>query len=158
MSDAKYFQRGKIHELRTELNSEKKDKQHTKKKTVLKKIVANMTMGNDMSALFPDVINCMQIPVLEIKKMVYLYFINYSRTKPDIAVMAIPTFMKDADDHNPLIRALAIRTMGYINVDKIIDALVDPLRRCLRDKDPYVRKTSAMAVAKLYMHDHELVE
>ena|ERR1043165_609704 len=85
---------GKVHELRSELNSEKKDKQHTKKRTVLKKIVANMTMGNDMSALFPDVINCMQIPVLEIKKMVYLYLIIYSRSKPDMAVMAIPTFIK----------------------------------------------------------------
>jgi len=40
------------------------------KKTALKKIVANMTMSNnDMVALFPDVIACMQIPVLEIKKM-----------------------------------------------------------------------------------------
>ncbi|RHZ77649.1 hypothetical protein Glove_174g178 [Diversispora epigaea] len=158
MSDAKYFQRGKIQELRTELNSEKKDKQHSKKKIVLKKIVANMTMGNDMSPLFPDVINCMRIPVLEIKKMVYLYLINYSRTKPDMAEMAIPTFIKDAEDHNPLIRALSIRTMSYINVDKIVDALVDPLRHCLRDRDPYVRKTAAIAVAKLYMHDKVLVE
>ncbi|CAG8552470.1 11386_t:CDS:2, partial [Racocetra persica] len=64
----------------------------------------------------------------------------------------------DVDDPNPLIRALAIRTMGYINVDKIVDALVDPLRSCLRDRDPYVRKTSATAVAKLYMHDQVLVE
>ncbi|KAG9307651.1 hypothetical protein G9A89_023216 [Geosiphon pyriformis] len=158
MSDAKYFQRGKIQELRAELNSDKKDKQHTKKKTVLKKIVANMTMGNDMSSLFPDVISCMQIPVLEIKKMVYLYLINYSRTKPDMAVMAIPTFVKDAEDHNPLIRALAIRTMGYINVDKVVDALIEPLRHGLRDKDPYVRKTAAITVAKLYMHDRILVE
>ncbi|CAI2184550.1 10818_t:CDS:2 [Funneliformis geosporum] len=158
MSDAKYFQRGKIQELRSELNSEKKDKQYTKKKTVLKKIVANMTMGNDMSPLFSDVINCMHIPVLEIKKMVYLYLINYSRSKPDMAVMAIPTFIKDVEDQNPLIRALAIRTMGYINVDKIVDALVDPLRNSLKDQDPYVRKTAAITVAKLYMHDKALVE
>ncbi|CAG8578515.1 11347_t:CDS:1 [Ambispora leptoticha] len=158
MSDAKYFQRGKIQELRAELNSDKKDRQHTKKKTVLKKIVANMTMGNDMSSLFQDVINCMQIPVLEIKKMVYLYLINYSRTKPDMAVMAIPTFVKDAEDQNPLIRALAIRTMGYINVEKVVDALIDPLRHCLRDQDPYVRKTAAITVAKLYMYDRLLVE
>lgn len=53
-----------------------------------------MTMGNDMSALFPDVINCMKIPVLEIKKMVYLYLIIYSRSKPDMAEKAIPTFIK----------------------------------------------------------------
>ncbi|CAG8457306.1 15834_t:CDS:2 [Funneliformis mosseae] len=158
MSDAKYFQRGKIQELRSELNSEKKDKQYTKKKTVLKKIVANMTMGNDMSPLFSDVINCMQIPVLEIKKMVYLYLINYSRSKPDMAVMAIPNFIKDVEDRNPLIRAFAIRTMGYLNVDKIVEALVEPLQHALKDQDPYVRKTAAITVAKLYMHNKTLVE
>ncbi|CAG8481907.1 10868_t:CDS:10 [Acaulospora morrowiae] len=134
MSDAKYFQRGKIHELRTELNSEKKDKQHSKKKIVLKKIVANMTMGNDMSPLFQD---------NEARHSGYVNTYVYEGN--------------DAADPNPLIRALAIRTMGYINVDKIVDALVDPLRHCLRDQDPYVRKTAAITVAKLYMHDKELV-
>lgn len=51
----------------------KKDKNHSAKKIALKKIVANMTMSNnDMIALFPDVINCMTIPSLEIKKMCIL--------------------------------------------------------------------------------------
>jgi len=57
-----------------ELSSDKKDKNHARKKIALKKIVANMTMSNnDMAALFPDVIQCMQIPALEIKKMLDLY-------------------------------------------------------------------------------------
>ena len=62
---------GKVAELRLELNSGgKKDKNHSAKKIALKKIVANMTMSNnDMVALFPDVVGCMQIPSLEIKKM-----------------------------------------------------------------------------------------
>lgn len=62
---------GKVAELRLELNSGgKKEKNHTAKKIALKKIVANMTMSNnDMVALFPDVVNCMIIPSLEIKKM-----------------------------------------------------------------------------------------
>jgi vesicle coat complex subunit len=62
---------GKVAELRHELQSGgKKDKNHSAKKIALKRIVANMTMSNnDMVALFPDVINCMQIPNLEIKKM-----------------------------------------------------------------------------------------
>ena len=48
----------------------KKDKNHAAKKITLKKIVANMTMSNnDMVALFPDIIQCMDIPSLEIKKM-----------------------------------------------------------------------------------------
>ena len=60
----------------------------------MKKIVANMTMGNDMSPLFPDVISCMQVPVLEVKKMVYLYLINYAKSKPDMALLAVNTFVK----------------------------------------------------------------
>ncbi|KAL0079834.1 adaptin N terminal region-domain-containing protein [Phycomyces blakesleeanus] len=48
--------------------------------------------------------------------------------------------------------------MGYIQVEKIVDCLVDPLRHCLRDRDPYVRKTAAICVAKLYMYDNVLVE
>ena len=58
-------------ELRLELNSGvKKDKSHAAKKIALKKIVANMTMSNnDMVALFPDVVTCMQIDNWEIKKM-----------------------------------------------------------------------------------------
>lgn len=62
---------GKVSELRMELQGGgKKDKNHSAKKITLKKIVANMTMSNnDMIGLFPDVIGCMTIPSLEIKKM-----------------------------------------------------------------------------------------
>ena len=47
-------------------------------------------------------------------------------------------------------RALAIRTMGCIRVEEITQYMCDPLRKCLRDEDPYVRKTAAISVAKLY--------
>jgi AP-2 complex subunit beta-1 len=62
---------GKVAELRLELNSGgKKEKNFSSKKIALKKIVANMTMSNnDMVALFPDIIGCMAIQSLEIKKM-----------------------------------------------------------------------------------------
>jgi vesicle coat complex subunit len=65
---------GKVAELRQELNSGgKKDKNYSAKKIALKKIVANMTMSNnDMIALFPDIIDCMNLPSLEIKKMYVL--------------------------------------------------------------------------------------
>lgn len=70
-SNSRIRQQGKVAELRLELNSGgKKDKNHAVKKVALKKIVANMTMSNnDMVALFPDIIGCMNIPSLEIKKM-----------------------------------------------------------------------------------------
>ncbi|KAG9158520.1 hypothetical protein Leryth_016168 [Lithospermum erythrorhizon] len=48
--------------------------------------------------------------------------------------------------------------MGCIRVDKITEYLCDPLQRCLKDDDPYVRKTAAICVAKLYDINAELVE
>ncbi|ODN83344.1 hypothetical protein L202_01504 [Cryptococcus amylolentus CBS 6039] len=152
MADAKLFTRGKTSELRDELRAsgDKRDKGFMRKKTALKKIVANMTMGNDMSPLFPDIIQCMGIQVLEIKKMVYLYLINYGRIRPEELNGAISSFLSDCADRNPLIRGLAIRTMSSIPLPNIVQALVDPLRHGLQDADPYVRKTAAIAVAKLY--------
>ncbi|KZT68971.1 Adaptor protein complex beta subunit [Daedalea quercina L-15889] len=152
--DAKFFQRGKIQEFRAELQAaETKDKKFTKRKTVLKKIVANITMGNDMSPLFNDVIQCLSIPSLEIKKMVYLFLVCYGRSKSDQIRLVMPSFLQDCEDRNPLIRALAIRTMSYIPAPIVVEELEDPLRHALKDRDPYVRKTAAICVAKLYNAD-----
>ena len=117
-----------------------------------------MTVGKDVSALYPDVANCMQTDNLELKKLVYLYMMNYSKSQPDMAIISVNTFVKDCEDPNPLIRALAVRTMGCIRVDKITEYLCEPLRKCLKDEDPYVRKTAAVSVAKLFDINSALVE
>ena len=158
-TDGRYFsdrtvRKGENLELREELRNTKLDR----KKDAVKKVIANMTVGKDVSALFADVVNCIQTDNLELKKLVYLYLINYAKTQPDLALMAVNTFVKDANDPNPLIRALAIRTMGCIRVEKITEYLCEPLSRCLKDEDPYVRKTAAVCVAKLYDISPDLVE
>lgn len=53
-----------------------------------------MTVGKDVSALFTDVTMCMQTDNLELKKLVYLYLINYAKTQPDLAILAVNTFVK----------------------------------------------------------------
>ena len=53
-----------------------------------------MTVGKDMSALFTDVVNCMQTENLELKKLVYLYLMNYAKSQPDMTIMAVNTFVK----------------------------------------------------------------
>nr|KAG5694283.1 hypothetical protein BaRGS_032001 [Batillaria attramentaria] len=156
MTDSKYFttKKGEIFELKAELNSDKKEK----KKEAVKKVIASMTVGKDVSALFTDVVNCMQTDNLELKKLVYLYLMNYAKSQSDTAIISVNTFVKDCEDSNPLIRALAVRTMGCIRVDKITEYLCEPLRKCLKDEDPYVRKTAAVCVAKMHDINAQLVE
>uniref|UniRef100_A0A8C1X6Y2 AP complex subunit beta n=1 Tax=Cyprinus carpio TaxID=7962 RepID=A0A8C1X6Y2_CYPCA len=154
---SKYFKNqwnSEIFELKAELNNEKKEK----RKEAVKKVIAAMTVGKDVSSLFPDVVNCMQTDNLELKKLVYLYLMNYAKSQPDMAIMAVNSFVKDCEDPNPLIRALAVRTMGCIRVDKITEYLCEPLRKCLKDEDPYVRKTAAVCVAKLHDINAQMVE
>lgn len=53
-----------------------------------------MTVGKDVSSLFTDVVRCMQTENLELKKLVYLYLINYAKSQPDLAILAVNTFVK----------------------------------------------------------------
>ena len=148
-SDSRFFttqKKGEMHELRLELHSTDR----SSKVDAVKKVIASMTVGKDVSMLFTDVLNCVQTGNIELKKLVYLYLINYAKSQPELTLLAVNTFVKDANDSNPLIRALAVRTMGCIRVDRITEYLCEPLSRALRDEDPYVRKTAAVCVAKLY--------
>lgn len=110
----------------------------------------SMTLGKDVSSLFPDVLKNIATPDLDQKKLVYLYLMNYAKSHPDLCILAVNTFVQDSEDPNPLIRALAIRTMGCIRVDKMLDYMEEPLRKTLKDESPYVRKTAAICVAKLF--------
>jgi len=53
-----------------------------------------MTRGKDVSMLFTDVVKNMATTDMELKKLIYLYIINYAKSHPDLAIMAINTFRK----------------------------------------------------------------
>ena len=141
-------------ELQESLNSLRIDKQ----KDAMKQIIASMTIGKDVSKFFPDVVKIIRTKNIELKKLVYLYLINYARIKPDLIFLAVASFNSDAKDGaTPLIRGLAIRTMGCIKVPDIVSYLCETLAFCIKDKDPYVRKIAALCVAKLYVTSPQLV-
>ena len=146
---------GESQELQADLNSVKPEK----KKEAIKKVIAAMTIGKDVSSLFPHVVKSMETGSLDLKKLVYLYIINYAKSQPDLAFLAVNSFRKDSrNPSNPLIRALAVRTMGCIRVERITEYLCEPLKDALVDEDPYVRKTAAICVAKLYDIAPEMIE
>ena len=96
-----------------DLNSMKVDRQ----KDAVKKVISAMTIGRDVSKLFPYVVKCMGTTDIELKKLIYLYIISYARIKPFQALLAVNMFKKDSlieFNHNRLTRALAVRTMGCL--------------------------------------------
>ena len=153
----KYFQNSRnteVTELQDGLNSMKLEKQ----KDSMKQIIASMTIGKDVSMLFPHVVKCIQTKNIELKKLVYLYLINYAKIKPDLTFLAVASFNTDAQKgETPLIRGLAIRTMGCIRVDMIVSYLCETLTYCFKDNDAYVRKIACLCVAKLYTTNPQLV-
>ena len=81
---------GELQDLKNELNGDTKEK----RKNAIKKTIASMTVGKDVGSLFPDVLKNMQAEDLETKKLVYLYLMNYAKSNPEIAILAVNTFVK----------------------------------------------------------------
>jgi vesicle coat complex subunit len=71
-----------MHELRMELHSTDR----AVKVDAVKKVIASMTVGKDVSMLFTDVLNCVQTGNIELKKLVYLYLINVSTSRQHAAL------------------------------------------------------------------------
>jgi len=69
--------------------NEKDDK---KKREVVKKVIAYMTLGIDVSKLFPEMCMASYTNDLIQKKMIYLYLTTYAESNKDMAFMAISTF------------------------------------------------------------------
>ena len=78
----------------TELKEQLASNRIDDKKDALKKVIALMTIDKDVSKLFIDIINCMQQGDIEMKKLVYLYLINYADEKPDLALLAVQSFIR----------------------------------------------------------------
>ncbi|QHS74465.1 Apl2p [Saccharomyces paradoxus] len=144
--------KGELSELRTGLVSQYPQT----RKDAIKKTIQQMTLGKDVSSLFPDVLKNIATIDVEQKKLVYLYVMNYAETHPELCILAVNTFITDAQDPNPLIRCMAIRTMSMIRVDKILEYIETPLRRTLHDDNAYVRKTAVICVAKLFQLNKDL--
>lgn len=63
-------------------------------------VIAAMTVGKDVSSLFAEVLNCMQTDNIGLKKLVYLYLINYAKSQPDLVILAVNTFVKVCENFN----------------------------------------------------------
>lgn len=157
MSDSKLFAKTKTVELRTELERAfKKSKPQGRIKIVLKKVIANIILhNNEIVNLFPDINGLMKIDDLEIRKMCFHYLVTYAHASPKDAYEALPFLIRFKDDSNPLLRALALRTLSSIPNKEYVEVTFQSVRKGLKDPDPYARKAAVFAVSRLFQHDPE---
>lgn len=141
-------------ELRADLSVDKKDKNHKTKRAALRKVIVNMTINNtDMINLFNEIVSCMAVDDLEIKKMCFLYLETYAKSRPHLAANALDVLETDLDSSSPLVRALALRTASSVPLKPFAELTCKRSLSMLKDKDAYVRKTAVYAVAKAWSAD-----
>ncbi|XP_029431280.1 LOW QUALITY PROTEIN: AP-3 complex subunit beta-1 [Rhinatrema bivittatum] len=121
----------------------------------MKRIVGWFAKGKNASELFPAVVKNVASKNIEIKKLVYVYLVRYAEEQQDLALLSISTFQRALKDPNQLIRASALRVLSSIRVPIIVPIMMLAIKEAAADLSPYVRKTAAHAIQKLYSLDPE---
>uniref|UniRef100_A0A674CDM1 Adaptor related protein complex 3 subunit beta 2 n=1 Tax=Salmo trutta TaxID=8032 RepID=A0A674CDM1_SALTR len=111
--------------------------------------------GKNASDLFPAVVKNVACKNIEVKKLVYVYLVRYAEEQQDLALLSISTFQRGLKDPNQLIRASALRVLSSIRVTIIVPIMMLAIKEAASDMSPYVRKTAAHAIPKLYSLDPE---
>uniref|UniRef100_A0A6Q2X4K1 AP-3 complex subunit beta n=1 Tax=Esox lucius TaxID=8010 RepID=A0A6Q2X4K1_ESOLU len=124
----------------------------------MKRIVGLIAKGKNASELFPAVVKNVASKNIELKKLVYVYLVRYAEEQQDLALLSISTFQRALKDPNQLIRASALRVLSSIRVPIIIPIMMLAIKEAASDMSPYVRKTSAHAIQKLYSLDPDQKE
>ncbi|ETN62767.1 Beta3 protein [Anopheles darlingi] len=124
----------------------------------MKRIIGMIAKGRDASDLFPAVVKNVVSKNIEVKKLVYVYLVRYAEEQQDLALLSISTFQRALKDPNQLIRASALRVLSSIRVSMIVPIVMLAIRDSASDMSPYVRKTAAHAIPKLYHLDPEQKE
>ncbi|GIQ88955.1 AP complex subunit beta, partial [Kipferlia bialata] len=122
----------------------------------VEKLMARQTRGEDVSSLFHNVLQLVVLPDLEIKRLIYLFVSFYSEAHPNDAIMVVSTLQKEMDSQNQLVRAMALRALTNLRVKNISQVVLIHLKKAIRDPSPYVRKTAAHSVTKLFRIDPDL--
>ncbi|CEM20466.1 unnamed protein product [Vitrella brassicaformis CCMP3155] len=150
--------KGEVNELRQLLRQVQLDKDQQKKRDAIKKVIAYMTLGIDVSKLFSEMIMATSTTDLVQKKMIYLYLANYAESNSELAILAVNTLQKDCRDEDPTIRGLALRSLCSLRLTNMVEYLEAAIRRGLNDHNGYVRKTAVVGCLKLYHISPEVVK
>eukprot|EP01017_Pseudomicrothorax_dubius_P016527 TRINITY_DN1875_c0_g2_i3.p1 TRINITY_DN1875_c0_g2~~TRINITY_DN1875_c0_g2_i3.p1 ORF type:complete len:803 (-),score=273.94 TRINITY_DN1875_c0_g2_i3:134-2542(-) len=149
--------KGEVNELKILLKNCLSEKDEKKRRDVVKKVIAFMTLGIDVSRLFTEM--CMASATSDMiqKKMIYLYLANYAESNASLAIMAINTYLKDCKAADGKTRGLALRSLCSLRFSGAYEYLQPAILEGMRDLDSYVRKTAIMGCVKVYHMNPSLI-
>jgi len=151
--------KGEVNELRALLSNPEVQKDPTRKRDVLKRVIAYMTLGIDVSRLFPEMILSTNTQDILQKKMIYNFIVYYAEQRAELAIMTVNTLVKEAcDNSDPNVRGLALKHQASLRLSNIIENEMQPVQSRLEDVSPYVRKTAVMAVVKIFNVDPKMAK
>ncbi|TMW59989.1 hypothetical protein Poli38472_000031 [Pythium oligandrum] len=150
--------KGEVNELKNLLREVTVEKDIKRKREIIKKVIAYMTLGIDVSRLFSEMVLCVDTKDLITKKMVYLYLTNYAQKNSELAIMCINTLLNDCRNEDPMVRGLALRSLCSLRLDSILEYIHDPLQQSLTDTSAYVRKTGVIGILKVFSLNPELIK
>lgn len=128
-----------------------------------------MSKGHPVLTFFPQVVQCLSssssstatggmsssgssstASSLQIRSLVSLYILRQARLEPDLALLPVNMYQKDLRDPNPVVRALALRTLARMGLDSIAALVVMSLKTASRDSNWFVRRTVAESLDKVF--------
>lgn len=145
--DAQFFTaQPKIDQIRKDLESDSIQE----KKDAMKRVIAQICKGNDMSILFADVVKNILIQSIELRKLIYYFIVHYAEDRPNEALLAISAFQKDLVDPSMHVRSLALRMLSSIRIPAIHPVVMLAVKKSCSDMSPIVRKTAAISLSQIH--------
>ncbi|SMN18206.1 similar to Saccharomyces cerevisiae YJR005W APL1 Beta-adaptin, large subunit of the clathrin associated protein complex (AP-2) [Maudiozyma saulgeensis] len=165
MSDQRIFTRYKANEIRSELQivDVKKIKSGVaKKKNALRKIIANLTLGNysEMLLLLPEILKFWKIEDdMEVKRICHEYIRTIGSIKPRSTVESLPFILNDLRSRNEKVQIMALETLVSIPFSKFSEEAFDFIIHLTNKKTvpEQLMKNAIYSLVQLDDYDHERV-
>ena len=109
-----------------------------------------ISKGKDVSSVFPQVVKNIICNNVEVKKLVYMYLTHYAEVKQDVALLSVNSFQMELKNPNQIVRAQALRSLTSIRLPLIAQILILSVKAAVDDISPYVRKTAAHSIIKVF--------
>ncbi|GAV46901.1 hypothetical protein ZYGR_0A04990 [Zygosaccharomyces rouxii] len=165
MSDQRIFARYKATEIRAELqnfDAKRSKVSATKRKVALRKIIANLKMGNynEMVLLYPEMLKFWQVEDdLEVKRICHEYVRTLGAAKPQSAKEALGAVLGDLENKNEEVQIMSLRTLSAVTSLEYINEAFKAVGYVLarRGVPQNVLKTAILLLKYMDDLDHDRV-